>query len=254
MSKENALDSGLYAACAGLVARTDSLDSIANNLANVSTAGFRGNLGSFQSVMAAASQHAPGSVLNEATNSYGVLGATRLDPSEGSLTATGNPLDFAIQGPGYFAVQTPSGEKYTRNGAFRVSAQGQLVTQTGESVLGSSGPVQLVPGQTSVSKDGTISTNGTIVGKLKVVEFAAGTNVQSAGAGYYSVPSNSVQTAKQSTVNQAMLESSNVNPVASVVELIEAQRSAETMRHALTMFDSDLDKTAAQDLPRVTNS
>jgi flagellar basal-body rod protein FlgF len=248
------LDSGLYAACAGLIARTDSLDLIANNLANVSTAGFRGNLGSFASVMVASGQHQPGSVLNEDANSFGVMGSTRLDLTEGSLTTTGNPMDFAIQGPGYFAVQTSTGPKYTRNGAFRVSAQGQLVTQSGEAVLGTAGVVRLVPGQTSISKDGTISSGGTIVGRLKVVEFAAGSNVRSAGNGYYSVPVAQVQAATQSTVNQGMLESSNVNPVASVVSLIDAQRSAETMRHALTMFDSDMDKTAAQDLPRVNNS
>ena len=130
------MNSGLYAACAGLVARTDSLDAIANNLANTSTAGFRGRQGSFSSVLAQTDRHPLGSVLNQVTNNYGVLGATRMDPTQGSLTATGNSMDFAIQGPGYFAVETASGTQYTRNGAFRVSPTGQLTTQTGEAVLG----------------------------------------------------------------------------------------------------------------------
>lgn len=245
------MDSGLYAACAGLMARTDSLDTIANNLANVSTSGFRGRLGSFNSVMAASTQHPLGSELNQATNNYGVLGSTRMDPSEGSLTPTGNPLDFAIQGPGYFAVQTASGTQYTRNGAFRVSAQGQLITQSGEAVLGTTGVLRIVPGTVSVSPDGTISSNGTIAGKLLVVEFTPGTDVRSAGNTNYTVPPKNVVVATQSTVNQGMLESSNVNPVASVVALIDAQRTAETMRHALSLFDGEMNKTATQDLPKV---
>ncbi len=249
------MDSGLYAACAGLVARTDSLDAIANNLANTSTTGFRAREGSFSSVLAASGTHPLGSVLNQVANNYGVLGSTHMDGSEGSLVSTGNEMDFAIQGPGYFAVQTANGTQYTRNGAFRVSPQGQLTTQTGEAVLGQNGVIQLLPGPVSVSTDGTISSNGAVAGRIKLVEFKPGTEPVGAGSNFYSVPAASVVPASTATtVNQGMLESSNVNPVTSVVALIDAQRSAETMRHALSMFDTEMNKTAAQDLPRVTAS
>ncbi len=247
------MNSGLYAACAGLMARTDSLDAIANNLANASTAGFRARQGSFSSVLAQSDRHPPGSVLNQATNNYGVLGATRMDPTQGSLTTTGNTMDFAVEGPGYFAVQTASGTQYTRNGAFRISPTGQLITQNGEAVLGQGGAIQLAPGPLSISPDGTISSNGAVSGRLRIVEFKPGTDLQSAGNNLYTAPAASAQTATASTVRQGMLENSNVNPVTSVVALIDAQRSAETMRHALSMFDTELNKTAAQDLPRVTN-
>lgn len=248
------MDSGLYAACAGLVARTDSLDTIANNLANASTAGFRARQGSFASVIAASANHPLGSVLNEATNSYGVVGSTRMDPDEGSLKATGNSMDFAVEGPGYFAVATANGTEYTRNGAFRVSASGQLTTATGEAVLGTTGVIQVKPGSLSVSPDGTVSSNGAVAGRLKIVEFAPGTSVASAGSNFYTAPASAVQVAKSSTVQQGMLESSNVNTVASVVNLINAQRTAETMRHALSLIDGQIDKTASEDLPRVTAS
>ncbi len=247
------MDSGLYAACAGLIARTDSLDAIANNLANTSTTGFRARQGSFSSVLAESGKHPLGSVLNQVANNYGVLGSTRMDAAQGSLTATGNTMDFAIQGSGYFAVQTASGTQYTRNGAFRVSPQGQLITQTGEAVLGQTGVVRLLPGQVSVSPDGTISSNGAVAGRLKIVEFAPGTELQGAGNNFYTAPATSVQAAANSSVQQGMLENSNVNPVTGVVALIDAQRSAETMRHALSMLDADMNKTAAQDLPRVTS-
>ena len=246
------MDSGLYAACAGLMARTDSLDAIANNLANVSTNGFRGREGSFSSVLAESGRRPLGSMLNEATNNYGVLGSTTMDPSEGSLTRTGNDLDFAMQGPGYFAIATANGTQYTRNGSFRVSAAGQLTTATGEAVLGQNGFLQLPPGKASVSGDGTISVNGAVAGRLRMVEFKPGTELASAGNNFYTAPAGSAIAATGSTVQQGMLESSNVNPVTGVVALIDAQRSAETMRHALTMFDGQMDKTASEDLPKVS--
>ena len=245
------MDSGLYAACSGLMTRTDALDAIANNLANTSTIGYRGRQGSFDSVLAATQNRTLGTVLNQVTNTYGVLGSTHMDPTQGSLTATGNNMDFAIQGPGYFAVQTASGVSYTRAGAFHLSPTGQLITSDGNAVLGDKGPIQVMPGQLSISADGTISSNGAISGKLQLVEFDPTTNLQAAGNNNYSAPANSAKPAASSTVHQGMLESSNVNPVASVVALIDAQRSAETMRKALSMFDSEIDKTAAQDLPRV---
>ncbi len=248
------MNSGLYAACAGLIARTDSLDAIANNLANAGTTGFRAREGAFSTVLAESGRHPLGSVLNQVTNDYGILGSTHMEQTQGSLVSTGNEMDFAIQGPGYFAVQTPSGTQYTRNGAFRVSPQGQLTTAMGEAVLGQGGIIQLAPGAVSVSTDGTISSNGTIAGRLKLVEFAPGAEPRAAGNNFYSMPAASVAPATSATtVNQGALESSNVNPVTSVVALIDAQRSAETMRHALSMFDTEMNKTAAQDLPRVNS-
>lgn len=247
------MNSGLYAACAGLMARTDSLDAIANNLANASTTGFRARQGAFSTVMAESSRHPLGSQLNQVANDYGVLGSTHMDPTQGSLTATGNSMDFAIQGPGYFAVQTAHGTEYTRDGAFKISPQGQLTTATGEAVLGQAGAIQLVPGAVSISPDGTISTNGAVTGHLKLVEFVPGTELTGAGSNFYSAPAASARQATGSTVQQGMLENSNVNPVTSVVELIDAQRAAESMRHALSMFDTEMNKTAAQDLPRVSS-
>ena len=87
---------------------------------------------------------------------------------------------------------------------------------------------------------------------MKLVEFPSGTEVKSAGGTYYTAPPNAAVAAQKSHVSQGMLESSNVNPVTSVVELITAQREVETMRHVLTMINGELDKTAAQDLPRLS--
>ena len=246
------MDSGLYAACTALAARTDALDTIANNLANASTGGYRAKHTSFSSVLAG-SGRTLGSELNEVTNSFGILGDSHLDLTQGPLERTGNELDLGINGPGFLTVQTANGVAYTRNGSLKISPQGQLVTSAGDAVMGDGGVITIPPGTTvSISADGTLSANGAIAGKLKLAEFTPGTDLQSMGNMYYTAPATSVVAATKSQVQQGMLEGSNVNPVASVVELINAQRSAETMRHALTMFDSEIDKTAVQDLPRIS--
>lgn len=245
------MDSGFYAVSTALAARTEALDTIANNLANASTRGFRARHNSFSAVFAGSS-HTPHNALNEATNNYGVLGGTRIDLTEGQLEKTGNPLDVAIEGSGFFKVQTASGTAYTREGSFKVSPKGQLTTAAGDAVIGEGGVISIVgAGPVSISPDGTISTNGTIAGKLSVVDFAPGTEIKSLGANLLSAPAKSEVAAKDTQLRQGMLEGSNVNPVASVVELISAQREAEGMRHALTMFSSEMDKTASQDLPHV---
>jgi flagellar basal-body rod protein FlgF/flagellar basal-body rod protein FlgG len=243
------MDSGYYAACTGLVVRTQALDTIANNLANTSTPGFRGNKNVFHSLV---TENEKLSILNADANDYGVLSGTRLDTTQGALTSTANPLDFAIEGSGYFQVQTASGVAYTRGGSFRISPQGQLTTAGGDPVIGDNGPISVPGSPVSVSPDGTITANGAIAGRLRVVDFPKDTQVESLGGGYYrptqaTTPTNSTM----SQIHQGMLESSNVNPVTSVIELISAQREVESMRRVLTMFNNELDKTAAQDLPRV---
>lgn len=245
------MDSGVYAACAGLVARTQQLDTIASNLANASSAGFRGQKNIFGTVLAEAANHGNLSALNSATNSYGILSGTKLDEAQGAITATGNPLDVALEGPGYFKVQTATGVAYTRNGSFQVSSAGQLTTATGDPVLGQVGPIVVAKGAVTISPDGTVSSGGAISGKLSVVTFKAPTVPVSRGNSYYTADQKAEISAPGTSMRQGNLESSNVSSVNGVVELITAQRSAETMRRVLTMLDSEMDKTAVQDLPRV---
>jgi flagellar basal-body rod protein FlgF len=216
------MDSGYYAACTALVSRTQALDTIANNLANVSTVGFRAEHNQFSSILTNAGGGAS-SALDQAINNFGILGGTSLDGTQGALQKTGNDLDVGIEGPGYFVVQTNDGPMYTRNGAFQVSSKGQLVTSTGDAVMGDKGVISVPPGTVSISPDGTISSNGAVTGKLKVVEFPAGTELTTQGSTYYAAPPNTAAAATSSSVRQGALESSNVNPIASMVELVNAQ-------------------------------
>ena len=242
------MDSGYYAACAALAAKMQALDLAANNLANISTTGFRGQNATFQSVLAGARARASGT---QPVNEFGMLGTPSLNLAQGNLESTGNPLDVAIQGPGFFAVQSSDGVRYTRNGSFRVSATGQLLSASGDPVLGEQGPLQLENGSVTISGDGTISINGALAGKLRVVEFPPATSITNAGGSYYSAPQAAAKPASESRIEQGKLESSNVNPVAEAVELISIQRNAEMLQRALATVHSQFDQLAAQELPKV---
>ena len=244
------MDSGFYAACTALMARTQALDMVANNLANVSTPGFRAQHDMFRSLLTGSSIY-PMSGLNQAVNNYSVLGDSRLDFAQGNLEKTGNDLDLAIQGSGFFAVQTAAGPVYTRDGNFHISPQGKLVTSQGDLVMGTTGSIDIVGGPVSISPDGTISVNGAVAGQLKVVDFPPGTALESVGATYYSAPPKKEIPATEASIQQGSLEASNVNPVSSAVELITVQRYAELMQRALSMFHTDMNQIATQDLPRI---
>jgi len=248
------MDSGFYAACTALMARSQTLDLVANNLANVSTSGFRAQHDSFSSLLATSSA-IPLSGLNQAVNNYSVIGGGQLDLSQGSLERTGNDLDLGIEGHGFFAVQTAGGQLFTRDGSFHVSPKGQLVTAAGDQVLGTDNrPIPIVGAPVSVSSDGTISVNGALAGQLKVVDFPAGTPLKSVGKTYYSAPEKTGLPATGAGIQQGTLESSNVNAVASSIELITVQRYAELMQRALTMFHTEMNQVATQDLPKVTSN
>lgn len=244
------MDSGYFAACAGLAAQTQALELVAHNLANLGTTGYRGQQATFRSLLAGSGAVA-WNPLNTAVNNYGVLGGSRIDLASGSLTPTGNPLDLGIAGSGFFAVQRAQEVLYTRNGSFHVTPTGQLVTAEGDAVLGEQGLVNLPNGSVAVSADGTVSVDSAVVAKLRLAEFSPDTNLTAIGNALYAAPAGAALPAAKSSIRQGMLEGSNVSAVASVVQLITVQRNAEMLQRALTVFDSQFNQTAVQDLPRV---
>jgi len=255
------MDSGYYAAAAGLRAQSLALEVAAHNLANLNTTGFRGQQTTFQSLLAVSRPTVPNvlnSALNSATNNFAVLEGTHLDMTAGNLETTGNPLDVAIEGSGYFAIQTARGTRYTRNGSFQVSSGGQLVTAAGDLVLSNvalkeKGAINVPAGVVSIASDGTLSVNGAVAGSIQLVDFPTGTNLSSEGGSLLAPPAGSglPLTAPQSTLKQKALESSNVNPVTSIVGLIVVQREADMMQRAMSLFDSEFNHIAATDLPKV---
>ena len=253
------MDSGLYAACAGLRAQSQALEVSAHNLANLNTAGFRGQQTTFQSLMAVSRPTAPNvlnNVLNSATNNFGVLEGAHMDMTAGNLETTGNPLDVGIEGRGFFVIQTAGGTRYTRNGSFQVSSSGVLVTEAGDPVLGdpalgAKGVINVPAGAVSIASDGTLSVNGAVAGSIQLVEFAPGTKLTSEGGTLIAAPEGSAKPAPEPTLRQGTLESSNVNSISSVVTLIGVQRQAEMLQRAMSLFDTEFNQIASTQLAKV---
>jgi flagellar basal-body rod protein FlgF len=248
------MDSGFYSAFAGLAARMDALDIVANNLANISTTGFKAQH-EFYRTFSAWLQPSLTTPINQAVNQFGVLGGASLDLSPSVLNPTGNDTDLALQNSGFFTIQTKNGLRYTRAGNFSLNSQRQLVTAQGDTVMAEQGntlrPIQIPSGQLSVSPDGTISVDGTLVAKLKITDFAPNTALTMEGNSYFVAPENAAQPAAEVNVRQGSLETSNSDPVMGAVELIEVQRTAGLMEKALSIFHNEFNKTAAQQIPVV---
>jgi flagellar basal-body rod protein FlgF len=244
------VDSGYYAAFSGWLARSQALDVAAGNLANAGTAGYRAARDYFRSAILG--PDALNSQLNTTVNAFGVLGGSRLDLGQGALTPTGNPLDLAIEGDGFFSIQTQQGVRYTRDGQFERAQDGTLTTQAGEPLLDGSGqPIRVPTGEVVVGSDGAVSVNGGLAGKIAVLGFASGADLTAEGANRYA-PIDRVQPqAVAGAIHQGSLESSNQDVIGGSLELVLMQRQAEMMQKAVSMFSNDLDKTASEDLPRV---
>lgn len=175
-----------------------------------------------------------------------------MDLKAGEFQKTGNDLDLALEGSGFFVVKSAAGIQYTRNGSFHTDVAGNLLTATGDTVMGTLGPVQLPGGPITISSDGTISQDGAVVASLKLVTFKPGTNLTPAGDSYYQAPAGSDLPADDPRLSQGTLESSNLNPVAGAVSLITLQRHAQLLQQALSIFHSVFDAAPAQDLSRVS--
>src|SRR3974390_3074000 len=170
------MDSGYYAAMTGLVARNQALGTAAANLANAETSGYRAEREYFRSVLLG--PDALDSQLGRTVNNYGLLGGDQLSMKQGPLEPTGNPLDLAIEGEGFFQIQTSNGVRYTRDGSFHRAQNGQLVTSAGEPVLSADGKaIGVPPGEVSVGADGTLSVEGGAVAIVGIVSFPAGSNL-----------------------------------------------------------------------------
>jgi flagellar basal-body rod protein FlgF len=245
------MDSGYYAAMTGLLARTEALDTAAANLANAQTPGYRAQREYFRSVLLG--PNAVDSQLGQTVNNYGLLGGDRLNMGQGALQQTGNPLDLAIEGQGFFQIQTSNGVRYTRDGGLHRSPGGLLVTGAGEPVLSATGqPIAVPPGEVSVGDNGVLSVAGGAVATVGVFAFPASVQLTAEGANRYVAPVGvTPMLSKDAAVHQGAVESANQDVIQGTMDLIVMQRQAEMMQKALTIFHTEFNKTASEDLPRV---
>jgi len=202
-------------------------NSIAHNLANVETVGYKRRCNTFSRVLAA---QGAGS---KAEIGDGVDLESVLDFTQGNLTGTGRPLDFALVGKGFFVVETPEGPLYTRNGMFRLDSNGQMVDTAGRIVAGESGPITIPPNvglsQISVGSDGSISAAGATVGKFRLMDFGENEKeLQQAGINCFQAPADAKPNAATNViVKQGFEEGSNVQMVEELVDMIMVSKLYE---------------------------
>ena len=234
------MSSGIYIATAGAVAQSNALDATANNIANASTAGFHGDRVTFREAMTAARSPDVASV---------GAGTARIDSQAGALTQTENPLDLALDGDGYFAVTTANGPRYTRAGNFQLDPARNVVTADGFQVRGAGGAPINVPadaGDIAIGIDGTVSAGGAEIGKLELVRFAPG-QLKREGGTLFSASGKPDATGDQPLVRNGMLESSNVNVVRGVVDLVKVSRTYESLMRMIQGYH-DIESRAAREL------
>ena len=261
------MDSGLYAAVNGALRTEMKLDVLTNNLANVNTTGFKeGNI-TFDSFMTSPGPEqfplagdsfmglkGPGDIpfpfSNPATNAlsvtYPAAPSTTTDTTQGGLVPTGNPLDVAINGEGFFVLDTPEGRRYTRDGSFEVNKLGELVSKDGFNVLGAGG-AKLTVGSHSVSigEDGVISNENGQLGRIERVGLPD-SELKRVGANLYTAPAESeINLQGIGGVQQGFLEGSNSNAIRGMTQMIEANRAFESYMKMIQSLDS-LDGQANQ--------
>jgi len=225
------MDTLTVAAASGMRSRMESLDMLANNLANADTSGYKTDREFYNLYVSPEAEAAGGSPAT-----LPVIEKPWTDFSQGLLRSTGSPLDLALTGKGFFAVDGPSGSLYTRNGNFRVSAAGRLVTADGYPVKAVGGAkLQLDPSMAvDVSSDGTVNQGGQPVGQIQISDFSDPGSVTKQGASYFRSDA-AVQVASGVEVAQGKLESSNVGPSESAVRLVSVMRQFEMLQKAVTL-------------------
>lgn len=244
---------GLYTSAQGMAQEERRMDTIANNLANINTNGYKKDTAvtkAFNDVLAdvTASNQANNNN-NKLTLNLG-MDDVATDFSSGTVTQTGNKLDFAIGNSNLamFAVDVPgqngTQEMYTRDGSFTLNDQGQLVTKDGYIVKGQNGPIVLKGSDITVNSDGTIVQNGTVVDKLLIKEFSDSKSLHKYGNNLISADSNAQTNPFSGQVLQGAVESSNVNSISEMVNMINVMRSYEANQKVLQANDSTLQKAA----------
>lgn len=244
------MDNALYVGLSRQMTLRHELDIVANNIANADTSGFK-----VENLLLETAPRAPARTLDGPKPVKFVLdGGVARDFGQGAIHVTGGPLDLAIEGQGFFKISTPEGERYTRDGRFRLSEGGKLVNQAGQSLLDEGGgEIQIAPekGEIKIATDGTISQGSERVGKVSVVKFDALSTLEKTGDNLFRNTSNATpKPASTALLRQGALEGSNVNSITQITHMMEVTRAYESMAK---MMDStaDLSRRAIERMGRV---
>lgn len=243
------MSSGAYVALSGLQARAAQLERIASDLANVGTSGYKAERGT-----TAAAEREADTFARMLRSAVDVAdGPHAVDFRPGAITTTGRDFDMAIDGRGFFAIDTPEGVRYTRNGHFTRRADGVLSTEEGYAVLGEDGPLTLPEngGRVMVGDDGQIQVGETIVGRPRIVDFGAYDQLGRQDGAMFRTGSGLTPTpAAGARLVVGSLEQSNVGLVERMAQMTEVTRTFEALQRGVTILMNDIDGRAINELGR----
>jgi flagellar basal-body rod protein FlgF len=240
------MSGGMYLAAAGALVQQLRLEVLANNVANISTIGYKGDRSIFQIPEESEPQTFETPIEGIQTLSpYAPPFSTVIDFSQGAIRPTGNPLDVAINGSGFFSIQTPDGVQYTRQGNFTLNSEGVLITPDGYPVQGEGGEITLEGGTIEIDLQGNVYVDGDEVDRLQISDFTNPETLKKAGNGRF-VGSDGMIAAdrpEESTVSQGYVETANVNPVRAMTEMIETSRAFEAYQKVIQSADEATSKS-----------
>jgi len=237
-----------YIALSGLRARVDELDRIATDIANIGTAGYKGE----RQARVAAERAQFEFTLETAIDT--TLGETRIDQRDGAMASTGRPLDLALDGRGFFVIETPGGDRYTRNGHFTLDAERRLVTEDGLPVKGVDGPIVIGAreGELNVDADGTVWNGVTRAGKLAVVEFGEPSRMTREQGTLLGAAGQTAVAVSAPVVRAGSLEQSNVTLADRLAAITSVSRGFEALQKSISTLMNDVDGRAIEHFGRRT--
>jgi flagellar basal-body rod protein FlgF len=233
------MDAAMYKALSGAMTQMRKLDVASQDLANVNTSGYKGQRLAFNEVLAG------GLPVGRRAGGFVAVGDQRTNFAPGQHQSTGNPFHLAIDGEGYFVVETPRGERYTRSGGFTLAADGTIITAQGEPLLSEGGAMQATGSKLEIGLDGTVRSENGEIGKLRIVRFIDNRLVTKEGANLFRAEAANVEDIGAPRVAQGNLEQSNVSPIDSMVGMITIQRQFDAYERAMKLMDGATQKMIA---------
>lgn len=233
----------IYKAGAGAILQQIRLEAYANNLANVNTIGFKADQPVFRFDAPEIAADTPGNTPRLSPYALPLEYVTNFEP--GPLRQTGSPLDVAIVGKGFLEVQTPDGLQYTRNGGMSINADGELSTAEGWPIMGQGGAIRINGSRIDINEEGQVVVDGDVVGVLKVVDFDDPSALKKTGSSLFKDEGarSGMVTAEGYRIAQGSLESSNVDAIRTMTEIIETLRVFETYQKVMRSADEATAKT-----------
>jgi flagellar basal-body rod protein FlgF len=244
------MDPMMISAASGMRARMETLELLANNIANAATAGYKSDREFYNLYVAPEA--------NDGSNPFPttapVIGRHWTDFSPGTSNPTGNPLDLALNGKGFFAVDGPGGTLYTRSGSFQISKTGELQTLDGFALRAQGNRhVMLDPSRpVEVSRDGTLLQQGQAVGKLEIADIPKTEDLAKHSGTYFQLNGITPATLQTADIQQGRLENANVQPSESAVRLVTILRQFEMLQKATTVA-ADMNRRAVEEVARVNS-